>query len=96
MSTGAAVESPALVLTVPQVAKLLQISENSVYNLVSQGLLPHTRYGKLIRVPRWALLQSIASTSGAPVPLNFDVAMSVDQSVDGQRPGLKEADDGER
>lgn len=73
-----------LVLTVQQAARLLQVSDNHVYGLVAQNAIPHTRFGKLIRIPRWGLMQFIASSSGAPVPLNFDVALSPEKSVDGQ------------
>jgi excisionase family DNA binding protein len=72
-----------LVYTVPQAARLLQVSTNHMYGLVTQGQVPSTRFGKLIRIPRWGLLQYLAAASGAPVPLNLDVAMSAEQSVDG-------------
>ena len=77
-------------LTVQQTAKLLQCSDNHVYSLVSQGAIPHMRFGKLIRIPRWGLLQFIASASGAPIPFNFDVALERDQSVHVQQPDLEE------
>lgn len=75
-----------LLLTVRQAAKLLQMSVNSVYNLIAQNLIPHVRFGKLIRIPRWALLQYIASASGSPIPMNFDVATPAIASVHGQKP----------
>ena len=59
-----------VVLTVSQAAKLLQVSENHLYSLISQDAIPHVRFGKLIRVPRWGLLQFLAAQSGAPLPLN--------------------------
>jgi excisionase family DNA binding protein len=70
-----------IVYTVPQAAKLLQMSANTLYSLIAQDLVPHVRFGKLIRIPRWALLQHIATASGAPAPVNFDVALSADKSV---------------
>lgn len=57
-----------LVLTVAQAAKLLQVSENHLYSLINQDAFPHVRFGKLIRIPRWSLLQYIAAAS-APAPL---------------------------
>jgi excisionase family DNA binding protein len=67
-----------MVLTVPQAAKLLQLSENTVYSLISQNAIPHTRFGKLIRIPRWGLMQFIAQSSGAPLPVAFVPQASVD------------------
>ena len=73
-------EEPVL-LTVPQAAKFLQMSENTVYSLCSQNLVPHTRFGKLIRIPRWGLLQYIARTSGAPLPTSHELDVPSIQSV---------------
>ena len=79
-----------VVYTVPQAAKLLQVSENHLYSLIAQHLVPHLRFGKLIRIPRWALMQHIATAAGAPVPVNFDVALSADKSVHVQQPNGEE------
>jgi excisionase family DNA binding protein len=79
-----------VVLTVPQAAKLLQVSQNHLYSLIAQDMVPHLRFGKLIRIPRWGLLQFIATTSGSPVPVNFDVALSADKSVHVQQPNGEE------
>ena len=46
-------------LTVPEVAKLLRISRNLVYELVAQGVLPSIRLGRRILVPRDLLDQQI-------------------------------------
>ena len=78
MSASPDDETP--VLTVPQAAKLLQMSENTVYSLVAQDAIPHMRFGKLIRIPRWGLMQFIATASGAPLPLN-EVALPAKESV---------------
>jgi len=75
-----------IVYTVPQAAKLLQVSENHLYSLIAQALVPHVRFGKLVRIPRWALIQHLATASGVPVPANFDVALSSHQSVHVQQP----------
>jgi len=79
-----------LVFTVAEAARLLKVSKNHFYGLIAQDLVPHVRYGKLIRVPAWALLQHLASASGSPQPANLDVAFLLPQSVDGQRPIQKE------
>ena len=74
-------EEPVL-LKVPQAANLLQTSENTVHSLISQNLIPHTRFGKLIRIPRWGPLQFIAQTSGAPLPSLSERHAAALQSVD--------------
>jgi len=76
-----------IVYTAPQAAKLLQISENQVYLLCNQNVIPHTRFGKLIRIPRWSLLQFLADSSGAPLP---ELAIQRDQSVHVVQPESKE------
>ncbi len=85
-----------VVLTVPQAAKLLQVSENHLYSLIAQGQIPNTRFGKLIRIPRWGLLQYIAQSSGAPLTAGAEVAFLPDQSVHVQLPNDEEAENGER
>ena len=42
----------ALLLTVPETAKLLRISRNLAYELVARGELPAVRLGRVIRIPR--------------------------------------------
>lgn len=37
-------------LTVDQVAARLQVSRDSIYDLINQGLLKHTKVGRLIRI----------------------------------------------
>ena len=37
-------------LTVDQVAARLQVSRDSIYDLINQGLLNHTKVGRLIRI----------------------------------------------
>ena len=78
-----AIEEP-VVYTVQQAAKLLQVSENHLYSLIAQDLVPHVRFGKLIRIPRWALMQHISAD--ASLPLNFDVAIQPIPSVHVQQP----------
>ena len=74
----------AMVYTITRAAKLLQVSENHLRSLINQGAVPHVRLGKLIRIPRWALLQYLAAQSGAPLPL--ELAKSPNQSVDVHQP----------
>jgi excisionase family DNA binding protein len=46
----------SLLLTVPQAARLLQISRNTAYELIQRQELPAIRLGeRLIRVPRFVL-----------------------------------------
>lgn len=45
-----------LVLRVPQVAEILQISERMAYELVARGEIPAIRLGRSVRVSRDALL----------------------------------------
>lgn len=78
-----------LVLTVPQAAKLLQVSVNHLYSLISQDAIPHVRFGKLIRIPRWGLLQFLAGQSGAPLPLK-GLASPLIESVHVERPESEE------
>jgi excisionase family DNA binding protein len=80
-------DSEPVVLTVPQAARFLQLSENSVYLLISQNAIPHTRFGKLIRIPRWGLLQFAARASGAPLP---ELAIRRDESAHHDQPETKE------
>ena len=44
-----------LMLTVPEVARLLRISRGTAYQAVRTGQLPSIRLGRVIRVPRYAL-----------------------------------------
>jgi excisionase family DNA binding protein len=48
---------PGELLTIPETAKFLRIGRDSTYRLVREGRIPVVRLGgKLIRVPRAALL----------------------------------------
>ncbi len=48
-------------LTIPQVAELLGVHENSVRRRISAGQMPHIRDGRILRVPRDGLLAYLAS-----------------------------------
>jgi len=45
------------ILTVAQAANILQVSQNTVYELCQQGRVPRVRFGRTIRIPRDALLR---------------------------------------
>jgi len=49
-----------LFLTVPEVAKLLRLSRNSVYGAIRSGALPSRRFGWTLRIPRDVFLQVVA------------------------------------
>ncbi len=54
-----------LLLTVPQVAQILQIARGRAYELVADGQIPSIRLGRSVRVPRTALVGWIErATSG--------------------------------
>ncbi len=38
------------IYTIPEVARFLKISKSKVYGLVQQGLIPHVRIGKNVRI----------------------------------------------
>jgi len=46
-----------LTLTVPEAAKLLRISRGVAYESARTGLIPAIRFGRTIRIPRYALEQ---------------------------------------
>ncbi len=52
-------DSEAMVLTVPQAARLLQISPLRAYQLAQKGEIPCVRFGRSVRVPRQLLEQRI-------------------------------------
>jgi len=38
------------IYTIPEVARFLKVSRSKVYGLVQQGLIPHVRIGKNVRI----------------------------------------------
>ena len=50
-----------LILTVPDVAKILHIGRNAAYELVSNGAIRSIRIGNRIRITREDLLEYIQS-----------------------------------
>jgi excisionase family DNA binding protein len=61
-------EDRRLLLTVTEAARVLRISRNLCYELISQDRLPHLRLGRRILIPRYGLEQWIATQSGLPAP----------------------------
>ena len=57
-------ESVAL-LTVVEAARMLRISRNLAYELIAQHQIPCIRLGRVIRVPRGALLDWVKTESRA-------------------------------
>lgn len=57
MSTEKHFASYPDVLTVPQAAHLLQMSKSQVYAYCAQGVIPHVKIGRLVRIPKRALIQ---------------------------------------
>ncbi len=55
-------------LTVQEAARALRIGRNKCYELIRQGLIPHVRIGRIIRIPRDGLEAWIARESGLPQP----------------------------
>lgn len=52
-----------ILLTIPEVAKLLGIGRNTAYELIHRRNFPVIRFGRAVRVPREALMQWIAEES---------------------------------
>lgn len=65
MSTSEPVfnESLPLVLSVMELAEVLQIGRNSAYQLVNSGRIRVIRIGKCIRIPQAALLEYLNSSN---------------------------------
>ena len=64
------------ILTVPDVARLLQLGKNNVYGLIREGRIGSIRQGKKIIVPKVCLVEFLADinnyqTSSPSVPNNL-------------------------
>jgi excisionase family DNA binding protein len=46
-----------VILTIPQVAKYLQISKSKIYYLVSKKQIPHIRIGRNVRIRETDLIR---------------------------------------
>lgn len=56
-------ENLPIVLSVQQLAEVLQIGRNSAYNLVKSGQIQSIRIGRNIRIPQTALLEYLNKKS---------------------------------
>lgn len=54
-----AVAEPPGMLTVEEVAGILRVNPKTVYRAIERGELPGLRFGRVIRVPRHALEQTL-------------------------------------
>ena len=50
-------ETWPVVITCPSVAKILGCSHTKVYQMVRDGEIPGLKFGKLVRIPREAVLK---------------------------------------
>jgi len=64
----AALHDDRLVLTVKETAQALRISENTCYELLRQGVIPHVKLGSQYRVPAWNLRAWLGLEAGVPPP----------------------------
>ena len=55
--------APDTVLDVDEVARLLRLGRNTIYELVGRNEIPHRRCGKQIRFSRAAIMRWLASWS---------------------------------
>ena len=62
MSTYTTNEIPAI-LTVPQLAEFLNIGRNAAYDLVNSNQIKVIRIGKIIRIPRHAVLEYLEASA---------------------------------
>jgi len=54
-------------LTVPEVAQMLRVSRQTIYNMIREGKIPHFRVGSKVRFNRKdveAFMQPVAITTG--------------------------------
>jgi excisionase family DNA binding protein len=52
------------VLKVEEAAALMRVTKNTAYELIAKGEIPSVRLGRLIRVPRRALLAMLEGKGG--------------------------------
>jgi excisionase family DNA binding protein len=52
------------VLKVDEAAALMRVTKNTAYELIAKGEIPSVRLGRLIRVPRRALLAMLEGEGG--------------------------------
>jgi excisionase family DNA binding protein len=59
------------ILTIPQVAKYLQLSKSKAYYLVNRNEIPHIRIGRNVRVLEGDLIKWIQKMKNNPSQLVF-------------------------
>jgi len=52
-----------VILSVPEVAKILRLSKSQAYEYIQQGVIPCIRLGKSVRVPRGPFLAFLEGRS---------------------------------
>lgn len=52
-------QTPPLVYRVGEVARLLQVSEATVYRRIEHGEIPAWRSGRSVRIPRWWVEEAV-------------------------------------
>jgi len=57
-------DNQSLMLTIPEVAKMLKIGKVKAYELARQGVIPSIRLGRAVRVPRQAFLNWLQQKAG--------------------------------
>ncbi|MCG0278495.1 MAG: helix-turn-helix domain-containing protein [Thermanaeromonas sp.] len=57
-------DNQSLMLTIPEVAKMLKIGKVKAYELARQGVIPSIRLGRAVRVPRQAFLNWLQQKVG--------------------------------
>ncbi len=55
---------PGSLMTVEEVAVMLRVGRNAAYDAVRRGDVPSVRIGKLIRIPRAAVMRMLEGVSG--------------------------------
>ena len=55
-----------ILLKVEEAAKLLQVSRDTIYEMVHRGEMPHIKIGRIIRIPRTGLERWVTVESGLP------------------------------
>jgi excisionase family DNA binding protein len=60
--------SDRLVLTVPEAAKALGLSKNTLYDLIRDDDFPHVRIGSRIRIPIASLTAWLENNTGGVRP----------------------------
>ena len=61
-SNSTSYEHLPLVMSVPDLAKLLGIGKNAAYDMVNSGSIRSIHIGKTIRIPRSALIEFLENT----------------------------------